>query len=369
MSAAIGAAGLGERIARRIRAEGPLPVAAYMAMALHDPEGGYYRRRNPVGRTGDFITAPEISQIFGELVGLWCADLWQRMGAPDPIFVVELGPGRGTLLADFLRAAATVPGFRRALRLYLVEASPLLRAVQRQTLGDAAPEFVADFDAVPDGPLLLIANEFFDALPVRQLVRGRADWAERLVAVDDSGRLVFADSRESRLAGALVPPGLRDSPPGTVVEICPSGVALAGAIAARLARHCGAALLIDYGSASSVPGITLAAVREHRPADVLADPGSADLSAHVDFAALAAAANAAGAETYGPVAQGRFLAALGAEARLAALCAAAPPDRRRRLAGGLARLIDPRQMGTLFKVMALASPGLPVPAGFERNAE
>lgn len=357
------AAGLSGRIARRIRAEGPLSVAAFMAMALHDPQDGYYRRRHPIGADGDFVTAPEISQIFGELIGLWCADLWRRMGAPDPVLAVELGPGRGTLMADFLRAAATVPDFRRALRLYLVEASPVLRAAQAERLGEAV--FADDLDGVPDGPLLLVANEFLDALPVRQFVRGAAGWAERLVAVDERDRLVFVDGAENALAASWIPAALRGSPPGTVVETCSAAAALAGGIAARLMRHPGAALLIDYGHAAPTPGATLAAIRRHRHTDVLAAPGHADLSAHVDFAAIRAAAEREGAECYGPVPQGEFLARLGAGARLAALCAKAPPERRESLALGLRRLIDPREMGTLFKALALVSPEVPAPAGFE----
>jgi NADH dehydrogenase [ubiquinone] 1 alpha subcomplex assembly factor 7 len=368
VSAAAGSTGLAARIARRIRAEGPLSVAAFMAMALHDPVDGYYARRAPVGRDGDFITAPEISQIFGELIGLWCADLWRRMGAPDPVFVVELGPGRGTLLDDFLRAAATVPGFRQAIRVHLIEASPIMRAALERRLAEVAPAFAADLDTVPDGPTLLVANEFFDALPIRQLVRCRVDWAERMVAVDSGDRLIFVDGRESPLGTALVPPALRDSPPGTIVEICPAATAWAAAIAARLVQYEGAALAIDYGFYPAAPGATLAAVCRHRPAEILGDPGTADLSAHVDFAALIDAAEAAGARTYGPVPQGSFLRALGAAERLGALCAAAPADRRRHLESGLARLIDAREMGTLFKVLALASPRLPAPAGFATAA-
>jgi NADH dehydrogenase [ubiquinone] 1 alpha subcomplex assembly factor 7 len=362
------ASGLAARIARRIRAEGPISVAAYMAMALHDPEHGYYRRRHPIGEKGDFITAPEISQIFGELIGLWCADLWQRGGAPDPVRVVELGPGRGTLMADFLRAAAAVPEFRRAIRLTLVEASPVLRAAQAERLAAAAPDFAPHFcenlDAVPDGPMLLVANEFLDALPVRHFVRGPGGWGERLVAVDKTDRLIFIDGPADALAAALVPPALKGSPVGTIAEICPAAAALAGGIAARLARHPGAALLIDYGHVAPNPGATLAAIRRHRGAAVLDDPGMSDLSAHVDFPTIRAAAEMAGAVACGPVPQGEFLAALGAGARLATLCAAASPDQREMLALGLRRLIDPREMGTLFKAMALVSPGLPAPAGF-----
>ncbi len=360
--------GLAARIARRIRAEGPISVAAYMAMALHDPEHGYYRRRHPIGGEGDFITAPEISQIFGELIGLWCADLWQRIGAPDPVRVVELGPGRGTLMADFLRAAAAVPEFRRAIRLTLVEASPVLRGTQAEHLAaaapDLAPDFADDLDAVPDGPMLLVANEFLDALPVRHFVHGPGGWGERLVAVDNADRLIFIDGPADPLAAALVPPALKGSPVGTIAEICPAAAALAGGIAARLARHPGAALLIDYGHAAASPGATLAAVRRHQGAAVLDDPGMSDLSAHVDFATIRATAEAAGATVFGPVPQGELLAALGAGARLTALCATASAAQREMLALGLRRLIDPREMGTLFKAMALVSPGLPAPAGF-----
>jgi NADH dehydrogenase [ubiquinone] 1 alpha subcomplex assembly factor 7 len=358
-------AGLAARIAGRIRREGPLSVAAFMAMALHDPEGGYYARHDPIGRAGDFITAPEISQIFGELIGLWCADLWRRIGKPDPVILAELGPGSGALMADFLRAAATLPEFRRALRLYLVEASPVLRTAQQRRLHAAAPVFIASIDALPQGPLLLVANEFLDALPIRQLVRGRIEWSQRVVMLDEADRLVFADGPENPALTLLVPAALGALPPGTLVEICPAAAALAASLGERLTRQPGAALFIDYGYFPSAPGPTLAAVRRHQPAALLDDPGSADLSAHVDFAAFAAAARSAGAAIHGPVAQGRFLAALGAEARLEALSAGATPSQRALLESGIARLLDPAQMGNLFKVLALTSPGLPAPAGFE----
>lgn len=358
-------AALIEKIARRIRAEGPLSLAAFMAMALHDPDSGYYAARQPLGAAGDFVTAPEISQIFGELIGICFADLWQRIGQPDPIRLVELGPGRGTLMADLLRAvAAAAPDFRRAVGLWLVEASPVLREVQRRRLVDASPNFAGDFGAVPAGPLFLVANEFLDALPVRQLVRTAAGWAERLVALDESGGLVFALGPISRTAALLVPEAVRNDPPGTVAEISSSATALVGAVAARLVEAPGAALFIDYGYFPSAPGPTLAAIRGHGPADPLDRPGSADLSAHVDFAAVAAAARAAGGQVFGPMPQGRLLTALGAEARLAALQRGTVPERREDPAAGLARLIEPGQMGTLFKAIAILSPGLPAPAGF-----
>jgi NADH dehydrogenase [ubiquinone] 1 alpha subcomplex assembly factor 7 len=358
-------AGLDAKIAGRIRREGPLSIAAFMAMALHDPENGYYATHDPLGAAGDFVTAPGISQIFGELIGLWCADFWTRIGQPDPVMLVEFGPGNGALMVDFLRAAAAVPDFRRALRLYLVEASPLLQAAQQRRLAEAQPRFVASLDAVPPGPLLLVANEFLDALPIRQLVRGERDWRERFVALDDAGRLVFADGPEIRELSLLVPEEVRDSQPGAVIEIRPAAAALAAALGERLAQTRGAALCIDYGYSAPTLGPTLAAVRRHAAADILDHPGNADLSADVDFAAFAAAARGGGAVVHGPVPQGRFLTALGAEARLAMLSAHATPAQRGELESGLRRLIDPAQMGTLFRALALTPPGLPAPAGFK----
>ncbi len=355
---------LAARLARHIRAHGPMTIAAFMAMALHDPESGYYASRQPLGAEGDFTTAPEISQIFGELIGLWCADLWQRMGTPDPVVVAELGPGRGVLMADFLRAGAGVPGFRQAMRLHLVEASTVLRAEQQRRLGEAAAVWVASLDELPAGPLLLVANEFLDALPIRQLVRGDTHWCERLVAIDAEGGLCFADGPENPTLDFLVPPGRRDAAPRTMVELCPAAATLAAGLAERLRRQPGAALFVDYGYEAGSPGSTLSAIGSHRAAGLLDAPGTIDLSAHVDFAAFAAAARAAGAVVHGPVPQGRFLAALGAEARLAALLQRAAPGQRVALETGLRRLIDPGEMGTLFKVLAVTAPGLPAPAGF-----
>ena len=360
---------IADKIVRRIRAEGPLTVAAYMAMALHDPEGGYYARRGPIGAAGDFTTAPEISQIFGELIGLWCAELWDRLGRPDPVVLAELGPGRGVLMSDLLRAAGIVPEFRRALRIVLVEASPVLRAEQERRLRQAQPAWLTHVEELPDGPMLMVANEFLDALPIRQFVRGAEHWSERMVGVDPKGHLVFVDGLESPVASLLVPGELRDCAPGTIVEICPAALALAGALGYRLARQPGAALFIDYGSFPTAPGPTLRALRRHRPVSALAAPGTADLSAHVDFAGFAEAAGAAGVEVYGPVSQGRFLTALGAGLRLAALSARAAPTQRRSLESGVRRLLDPVEMGDLFKVVALVSPGLPSPGGFDPSVK
>lgn len=357
-------ADLTARLVRHIRAHGPLTIAAFMAMTLHDPVSGYYARRQPLGAAGDFVTAPEISQIFGELIGLWCADLWQRMGRPDPVIVGELGPGRGVLMADFLRAATGVAGFRGTLRLHLVEASPILRAEQQRRLAGADAVWLDDVGGLPDGPLLVVANEFLDALPIRQLVRGRADWAERLVAADAEGRLYFAEGPESPALSLLVPAKQRDAAPGTLIELCSPAAAVVASLATRLRDEGGAALFLDYGYGDPPGRSTLAAIGGHSAAGILDSPGTADLSAHVDFAAVAAAARDAGAAVYGPAPQGDFLKALGAELRLEILCRRAAPDQRAALESGLKRLIDPAEMGTLFKALAVAAPGMPVPAGF-----
>ena len=357
--------GLADKIARRIRAEGPLSLAAYMAMALHDPELGYYATRRPLGAGGDFVTAPEISQVFGELVGAWCALMWERIGRPDPVILAELGPGSGALAADLLRAAAALPEFRRALRLHLIETSPLLRAEQQRRLAGADPVWLGRAEDLPAGPLLLVANEFLDALPIRQLVRGASHWSERRVALDREDRLVFADGAESPFVDLLVPEQLRDClPRGAVFEICPATQALAASLGTRFKQQPGAALFVDYGYCPSRPGPSLRAVCRHRPVGALASPGTADLSADVDFAAFCDAACAAGAESWGPVPQREFLLTLGASARLAALAARADAPTRHRLEIGAARLLDPAQMGNLFKAVALASPGLGAPPGF-----
>jgi NADH dehydrogenase [ubiquinone] 1 alpha subcomplex assembly factor 7 len=359
---------LEEALVRRIRLAGPLTVADYMAEVLLHPAHGYYRRGDPLGAPGDFTTAPEISQMFGELIGLWCVDQWMRLGEPALVRLVELGPGRGSLMADALRAARLRPGLHAAIRLHLVESSPSLRERQATSLrpvlpAGLAPHWHDGFAEVPgDGVLLLIANEFFDALPIHQFVRQAGAWHERMVTVDEADRLVFV----------LGPPGAalallaaeRGTPAeGGTVEICPAGVSLAGGIARRIVAGGGAALIIDYGDDGGA-GDSLQAVRRHAPHPPLADPGSADLTAHVDFAALARAAAAAGAGVHGPVTQGAFLHRIGIDARAATLAERASPAQRAAIAAAQHRLCDPTEMGTLFKAMAIVGPGAPAPPGF-----
>lgn len=357
----------------RIRASGPIPVAEFMATALGHPKHGYYMRADPFGSDGDFITAPEISQLFGEMVGLWLADLWQRMGAPDPVLVCEFGPGRGTLMADALRAAAAMAGFRQASRVHMIETSPLLCARQAEAIAHltATPAVWHDsFHTLPDGPALMVANEFFDALPIRQFQRTDQGWNERHIDTDpDSGELRFVCAGAPGPAAALLPAEVRnaalaEAPVGAIAEACPAGIALAHAIGQRLAAQGGAALIVDYGPACSAAGESLQAVRRHQSQNVLDRPGDADLTAHVDFQALASAAAEAGATIHGPLPQGAWLRRLGIETRAACLTRTATPAQTTDIETGLHRLIDAEQMGTLFKVMAITGPDTPAPVGF-----
>ena len=353
---------LAAEIRERIRREGPLSVATYMELCLSHPTHGYYRRGGPIGAAGDFITAPEVSQMFGELIGLWCAAVWQTMGRPQRVRLVELGPGRGTLLADALRTANAVAAFRDAIDLHLVESSETLRAEQAALLGDARPTWHERFETVPPGPVLAIANEFFDALPIRQFERVGDAWRERVVTLaPESDALTFAVNCTACPEAAR----LGTAPAGSIVERGAAREALAATLAQRIAADGGAALIIDYGH--ELPGIgdTLQAVKRHRRHGVLDDPGSADLTAHVDFSALAAAARRAGADAFGPVLQGEFLQALGIDARAARLQQCANTEQASAIDTALRRLIGAGEMGTLFKVLAIAHPALGAPPGFE----
>jgi NADH dehydrogenase [ubiquinone] 1 alpha subcomplex assembly factor 7 len=356
---------LEELLARRIRTQGPLTVAEFMAEALGHPEYGYYATRDPLGRRGDFTTAPEISQVFGELIGLWCVDLWDRAGRPAPFILAELGPGRGTLMMDALRAARVVPQFLAALRLHLVETSKVLRQAQHRALKAFGPVWHDSIASLPRGPAIVIANEFLDALPIRQLVKTETGWHEKLIGLSaEADSLAFALSPGPAPAAALVPAALRDAPPGRVCEISPASLAVADTIARRVVAEGGAALIIDYGHIERGCGDTLQAVRRHQRHDPLDNPGEADLTAHVDFAALAEIAAADGATIWGPVTQGAFLQALGVAARAERLVDAATPGQAADIGSACRRLIDPHEMGTLFKVLCIAGPTIPEPAGF-----
>lgn len=355
---------LRQRLATRLALSGPMTVADYMSEALGNPRHGYYRSRDPLGAQGDFITAPEISQIFGELIGAWLAERWQALGAPPRVVLAELGPGRGTLMADALRATRNVAGFHQAIDLHLVEINPTLKEMQHAALKAYAVAWHESFASVPDdAPLLLIANEFFDALPIRQLQRTERDWRERLVALQDETLHFVLAPGPSPFAGLLAP-DLVPATSGTIAELCLPARALVRDIAERLARRRGAALIVDYGYARPRLGDSLQAIAGHKKVDPLATPGEADLSTHVDFAALAQSAQAAGVATHGPVAQGDFLRALGIEQRLAALRQRADATQAAVLESGVARLIAQEQMGTLFKALALTDRQSSTPAGF-----
>jgi NADH dehydrogenase [ubiquinone] 1 alpha subcomplex assembly factor 7 len=358
---------LSDLLRRRIAATGPMTVADFMTEALGHPEHGYYTQREPFGPKGDFVTAPEISQIFGELIGAWCVHQWVQMGAPASFNLVELGPGRGTLMADLLRTASKLsPAFRDAADLRLVETSPRLRDLQARALGGARPHWHDSLNAVPEGPLLCIANEFFDALPIRQFVRTSVGWAERLVDIDPSGeRLRFVAGGAQPAASFFIPADLLSAPPGSIVEISPVSWTLAHDLAERVAVYGGTALIIDYGSVESGIGDTLQAVRAHRYAPVLENAGEADLTAHVDFAMLTQAALEAGGAVHGPVTQAEFLAGLGIRERAAILRQKASPEQHDAIEAAVARLIDEDQMGSLFKVLALTPAESPRPAGFQ----
>jgi len=357
---------LEQLIRDRIADRGPMPVSNYMALALAHPEHGYYRKSDPLGRDGDFITAPEISQVFGEIIGLWCAVTWQQAGRPAPFHLVELGPGRGTLMADALRAAGNVPDFLEAAQIHLVETSPVLRMTQRQALKDHRVTWHARLDTVPNGPCIIIANEFFDALPIDQYVRTKDGWRGRSVGIDlTSGQLNFVVDPAPVASCGLIPRSLMDAPSGSLFERCPAAIDMASAIGGRLAGDGTAALIIDYGHEGPDVGETLQAVRNHDRHDVLTDPGNADLTAHVDFNAVSAAAKAAGSTGFGPIPQGAFLTTLGIEARTHMLAKKSDKPQSDLLRSGCRRLIDADRMGTLFKVLALTDGKLGVPAGFE----
>ncbi|MDO8380903.1 class I SAM-dependent methyltransferase [Phenylobacterium sp.] len=349
--------GLRDRLIAQVRESGPMSVAQYMTACLHDPRDGYYATRPALGADGDFITAPLVSQMFGELIGLWAVACWERLGRPSPVYLVEMGPGDGTLMDDMLRAARLAPAFGAAAEVWLVETSQPLAARQKALLGDGV-RWASSLGEIPAGaPMLLIANELLDCLPPRQFVRAPRGWAERMVGLNDAGDLAFG------LSAAPLGATLPEAPVGSVVEHSPAQEALGSEIGARIAADGGAALLIDYGRDAPGFGDTLQALRRHVKEDPLASPGEADLTAHADFPAVLAAAAREGAATAPILTQGEFLVRLGIGARAEALTAARP-DRSETIERQLERLVSPDQMGELFKAACIHSPGL-VPPGFE----
>jgi NADH dehydrogenase [ubiquinone] 1 alpha subcomplex assembly factor 7 len=358
----IEAGSLKDDIREIIADEGPISIERYMALALTHPTKGYYTTRDPFGADGDFVTAPEISQMFGELLGLWAAEIWSQIGAPPRVHLVELGPGRGALMADALRAAHAAPEFFQAIEVHLVEASDLLAEHQRQALADSGKQatWSKSLNDVPPGPAIFIANEFFDALPVRHYLKTPMGWRERLVGLDPEGELAFGLSDE------IEPYIKAQAQEGEVLEVGAAAQRLMTQIAARIVTENGAALAIDYGYVRTAFGETLQAVKAHQFVDPLAEPGQADLTTHVDFAALGRAAAAANARVHGPVDQGAFLRELGIVERAEMLRRNATPDQAEQVDSALARLIgdDEGEMGGLFKVLAVTRRSLKEAPGF-----
>ncbi|MGA3304296.1 MAG: SAM-dependent methyltransferase [Methylovirgula sp.] len=358
-------------IAKMIAEDGPISLERYMTLAALHQRHGYYRTRLPIGARGDFVTAPEIHQMFGEMIGLWAAEMWRLIGSPGHLNLIELGPGRGTLMSDVLRAARIVPDFRRALNVHLVEASELLIEEQRRTLEEHEVDATwhKDIESLPYGPAIVLANEFFDALPVRHYIKGREGWHERLIGLDANGRLCFglAPGAETMLNA--------EAQEGTILEIGLAAQRVMSRLADHIVQNSGAALIIDYGYTAKRAGETLQGVRGHDYADPLAAPGEVDLSAHVDFAALAKAARTSGADVFGPITQGPFLSRLGIAQRAEVLKRKADSAQAALIDAALARLALPgpsagaqASMADLFKVLAVTSPGVATPAGFESHA-
>jgi SAM-dependent MidA family methyltransferase len=357
-------------IRRRISLAGPMPLRQFMTLCLSHPEHGYYMTRDPIGHTGDFITAPEVSQVFGELIGLWAAGVWHLMGSPENVRLVELGPGRGTMMLDALRAAKVVPAFRSALVVHMVEISPELQRRQQLALEgiDVPVLWHPTFEEVPEGPLIVLANEFFDALPVHQAVKQINGWYERVVEIDRDGSFTFGIANDViPLFEQLLPPHVREAPIGSLYEWRTDHLPLA--LGQRVVHQGGAALVIDYGHAKSDVGETLQAVGGHAFAHPLVAPGTVDLTAHVDFQALAIAVESMGARVHGPIDQGQFLRSLGIEKRAAALKSVLTGDKAQEIDAAVARLTgsDRNAMGRLFKAMAIADPNLGELPAFEAS--
>lgn len=355
---------LADILKETIRRDGPISIDQWMSICLSDPYHGYYTTGQPFGNQGDFITAPEISQMFGELLGLWAAVVWQQIGSPSNVQLIELGPGRGTLMSDALRAARGIPGFMDAISLNMVETSPVLIETQKQTLASSglAPLWYASLDDVPTGPTIIIGNEFLDALPICQWVKNSDGWYERCVDfVDDKFGFILGDAVDAE----QIPAPFRSAPDGSIFEVSPVSQDIVSSISDRLCLSGGAALLIDYGYAEAGLGDTLQAVKDHQYMDPLDSPGLQDITAHVNFTAIARTARDAGARPWGPIIQGDLLERLGISTRATSLLASATKEQAMELASARQRLTAPDGMGRLFKTIAICHPDAPAPPGFE----
>ena len=349
---------------RRIALDGPISIADYMNNALGHPEFGYYIRQDPIGVNGDFITAPEISQMFGELIGLWCASTWDQMEKPKETKLVELGPGRGTMMSDALRAIRSNTEFRDAIDVHLIETNKVLKARQSEILGDYQINWHENLEAISDGPAIFLANEFFDALPVHQLVRRNGAWHERMVSYADVGFEFVLEKSPSKLSELLSQNLRNDVPDDSIVEISPASIAVANTIGRHIQKYDGAALIIDYGYLSPHPKDTLQAVQHHKYVHVLDAPGCADITAHVDFSTIARTVHGF-AKVHGPVDQGEWLKRLGITHRRDKLMADANEHQMHEIELAYRRLTDSNQMGTLFKVIVITRTNAPAPAGFD----
>lgn len=360
---------LSVRLKAEIARTGPISVERYMGVCLADATAGYYPSKQPIGAGGDFVTAPEVSQVFGELLGLWAYAVWQSMGSPQPVVLAELGPGRGTLMADALRALRRLPRFTDRAKVALVETSPRLRRAQEETLADSGVEMSwhETIEALPPGPLIVLANEFIDALPIRQLIWRDGQWRERCVRIGADGGFEFCDGPVLPVDSLRRNAELRQLPDGSILEVRPAANAVMAALGSRAKEAPLAALIVDYGHGATEVGDTLQAVYRHSFANPLDAPGNVDLTAHVDFGALKDAAHGNDLAVYGPIPQRELLLALGLEARLDTLCQNASPDQRETLMSGAERLVDPGAMGILFKALAITSQGLPPPPAFEKK--
>jgi SAM-dependent MidA family methyltransferase len=369
MQPATESAQLLSEIKKLISSSGPMPVWRYMELCLLHPQYGYYIARDPLGREGDFTTAPEVSQMFGELLGLWAASVWKAIGSPTMLRLIELGPGRGTMMADALRALRVLPPLYQALHVHMVEINPVLREKQRTTLsGVRNIAWHNHIDEVPEGPCIIFANEYFDALPVHQMVKRETGWHERVVDLDENGTLIFGvESDPTPRFEVLLPPLVRVAPAGAVFEWRPDTEIMK--LSRRVRDQNGAALIIDYGHMRSDAGDTFQAIARHSYTDPLKAPGQADLTAHVDFHAMARAAEDLGARVHGPVTQGEFLKQLGIETRAVALMSKASHETSEDIARALKRLIGGGRdgMGSMFKVLGISHPNLTVLAGLSED--